>query len=207
MTITRILTLAGLVGTALIGGVCFCFGTAIMGSLQRLPAGQGAAAMNLINARIQNPLFLLIFMGTALICVALGIIAFVKDTPGKWWLVAGAALYLVGVIIVSFAINIPMNDKLATFDPQSATGAAEWTKYLANWTPANNVRIITAALAVLAFGIALASGAGSTSTAKSGTGTTTARKGEAYQGFQGSTLPNPGWQTPQQAAPRPQSWQ
>jgi uncharacterized membrane protein len=170
MNLTRILTLAALVGTALIGGVCFCFGTAIMGSLQRMPAGQGAAAMNLINARIQNPLFLLIFMGTALICVALGIIAFVQDTPGKWWLVAGAALYLVGVIIVSFAINIPLNDKLATFDPKSAVGAAEWTKYLANWTPANNVRIVTAALAVLAFGLALAAGSTSSAESTSGSG-------------------------------------
>jgi uncharacterized membrane protein len=41
--------------------VFYAFSTAIMGSLQRMPTGQGAAAMNLINARIQNPLFLLIF--------------------------------------------------------------------------------------------------------------------------------------------------
>ena len=61
----------------------------------------------------------------------------------------------------------------------SAVGAAEWTKYLSNWTPANNVRIITAALAVLAFGIGLAAGGNSTSSAGSTSGTTTARKGEA----------------------------
>jgi uncharacterized membrane protein len=126
--------------------------------------------MNLINVRIQNPLFLLIFMGTALVCVALGIIALVKDSPGKWWLVAGAALYLVGVIVLSFAVNIPLNDKLAAIDPNSAAGAAEWTKYLANWNPANNLRTLASALAVIAFGLA-------------------------------------GWQAPQQAAPRPQSWQ
>ena len=158
MNITKILTLAALVGTALIGGVCFCFGTAIMGSLQRMPAGQGAAAMNLINVRIQNPLFLLIFMGTALVCVALGIIAFVKDSPGKWWLLAGAALYLVGVIVVSFAVNIPLNDHLATIDPKSAAGAAEWAKYLTSWNPANNVRTIACALGVIAFGLALSAG-------------------------------------------------
>src|SRR3954454_1546434 len=116
LNFTKLLTLTALVGTALMGGVFYAFGTAVMGSLQRMPAGQGAVAMNLINARIQNPLFLLIFMGTALVCVALGIIALVKDTPGKWWLVAGAALYLVGVIVLSFAVNIPLNDKLATFD-------------------------------------------------------------------------------------------
>jgi len=200
MNLTKILTLAALVGTAMIGGVCFCFGTAIMGSLQRMPGGQGATAMNLINVRIQNPLFLLIFMGTAFVCIALGIIALVKDSPGKWWLVAGAALYLVGVIVVSFAINIPLNDKLAAIDPNSAAGAAEWTKYLANWNPANNVRTLTAALAVIAFGLGLASGTNSTPRSAS------AHPTQAHHPTQ-VQLPNPGWQTPPQAAPRPPSWQ
>ncbi|TDU89995.1 putative membrane protein [Kribbella voronezhensis] len=221
LNFTKLLTLTGLVGTALMGGVFYAFGTAVMGSLQRMPAGQGAAAMNLINVRIQNPLFLLIFMGTALVCVALGIIALVKDAPGKWWLVAGAALYLVGVIVVSFAVNIPLNDKLATFDPNSAAGAAEWLNYLAKWNPANNLRAVSCALGVVAFGLALASGAGSKTTAAPAIGAgSIARADGAHQGARpagapqyGSTqghqfqLPNPGWQTPQQVAPRPQSWQ
>jgi uncharacterized membrane protein len=224
MNLTKILTLAALVGTAMIGGVCFCFGTAIMGSLQRMPAGQGAAAMNLINARIQNPLFLLIFMGTALVCVALGIVALVNDTPGKWWLIGGAALYLVGVIVLSFAVNIPLNDKLATIDPKSAAGATEWANYLSAWNPANNLRVIAGVLGVIAFGLALAAGTG---TPKSAGAPQSARSAGAPQygpsqqpgrldqqpgqrldqqpgQFQ---VPNPGWQPPQeQVANRPQSW-
>lgn len=162
MNLTKILILAGLVGSALIGGVCFCFGTAIMSALQRMPAGQGATAMNLINVRIQNPLFLLIFLGTALVCVALVIVAFVQDTPGKWWVVAGSALYVVGVMVVSFAVNLPLNDHLATIDPNTAAGAAEWKNYLAKWNPANNIRTLTSTLAVIAFGLALHAGAGTT---------------------------------------------
>jgi len=137
MNLTKILIVTGLVGSGLMAGVCFTFGTAVMSSLQRMPAGQGATAMNLINVRIQNPLFLLIFTGTALVCVALAILAFVRDTPGKWWLVAGSALYVVGMVIVSFAINIPLNDQLAAVDPNSAAGTAEWLSYLAKWNPAN----------------------------------------------------------------------
>ena len=137
------------------GGLFFAFGTAVMSSLQRMPAGQGATAMNLINIRIQNPLFLLVFCGTALVCVALAILAFVKDSPGKWWLLAGSALYVVGVIVVSFAVNIPLNDQLAAVDPNSAAGAAEWLNYLAKWNPSNNIRAITSTLAVIAFGLAL----------------------------------------------------
>ncbi|MGC5287542.1 DUF1772 domain-containing protein [Micromonospora sp. DT231] len=162
MNTVKILTLVSLTGTALMGGVFYAFGTAIMGSLQRMPAGQGAAAMNLINVRIQNPLFLLIFLGTALVSLALAVLAFVKDSPGAWWLVGGAALYVVGVMVISFSINIPLNDSLAAVDPTTAAGHTEWANYLAKWNPANNVRAISCTLAVVAFGLALH--AGSTTT-------------------------------------------
>lgn len=158
MNVTKILILAGLVGSALMAGLFFAFGTAVMSSLERMPAGQGATAMNLINVRIQNPLFLLVFCGTALVCVALAILGFVQDSPGKWWLLAGSALYLVGVIVVSFAVNIPLNDQLAAVDPHSAAGAAEWLNYLAKWNPSNNLRAITSTLAVIAFALALHAG-------------------------------------------------
>jgi uncharacterized membrane protein len=166
MTLTRILTFAGLTGTALMGGLFFAFGTTVMSSLERMPAGEGATAMNLINVRIQNPLFLLIFLGTALVCVALAVVVNVQDAPGKWWLLAASLLYLVGVIVLSFAINIPLNDQLAALDPNSAAGAAEWQNYLARWTPANNLRAAACALGVIAFGLALASGSTSSADAK-----------------------------------------
>jgi uncharacterized membrane protein len=145
---TKILTVGALLGSALMAGLFFAFGTAVMSSLQRLPAGQGAAAMNLINVRIQNPLFLLVFCGTALICLALPVLAFVQDAPGKWWIVAGSVLYLAGVIVLSFAVNIPLNDGLAA-------GTTDWTTYLTRWNPANNVRAVAGALSVVAFAVAL----------------------------------------------------
>jgi uncharacterized membrane protein len=145
---TKILTVGALLGSALMAGLFFAFGTAVMSSLQRLPAGQGAAAMNLINVRIQNPLFLLVFCGTALICLALPVLAFVQDTPGKAWIVAGCVLYLAGVIVLSFAVNIPLNDGLAA-------GTTDWTTYLTRWNPANNVRAVAGALSVVAFAVAL----------------------------------------------------
>lgn len=160
MNVTKILTLAALGGVGLMGGLFFAFGTTVMSSLERMPPGQGATAMNLINVRIQNPLFLLIFVGTALICLALAVLAFVRNSPGRWWLLAGAALYLVGVMVLSFAVNIPLNDKLAALDPNSAAGAAEWLNYLAKWNPANNVRAVACLLGVIAFGLALNAGSG-----------------------------------------------
>jgi uncharacterized membrane protein len=62
--LTKALTIAALVGTGLMAGLFFAFGTTVMSSLAKLPAAQGAHTMNIINVRIQNPLFLLIFVGT-----------------------------------------------------------------------------------------------------------------------------------------------
>ena len=166
MNLTKILTLAALVGTALMGGVFFAFGTAVMGALQRMPAGQGAAAMNLMNIRIQNPLFLLVFMGTALVCLALGVLAFVKDSPGKWWLLAGAAALPVGVIVISFAVNIPLNDRLATDRPDVGGRCGGVAGLPGQVEPGQQPPRLACALGVVAFGLALASGSGNQPDAK-----------------------------------------
>jgi uncharacterized membrane protein len=155
---TKALTFAALVGTGLVAGLFFAFGTTVMSSLAKLPAGQGAHAMNLINVRIQNPLFLLIFLGTALVSLALAVMSFIGDAPGRWWRLAGAVLYLAGVMVVSFAINIPLNDSLAAVDPNSAAGAAEWQKYLAGWNPSNNLRAVASTIAVACFAFGMTGG-------------------------------------------------
>jgi uncharacterized membrane protein len=156
--LTKVLTIAALVGTGLMAGLFFAFGTTVMSSLAKLPAGQGAQAMNIINVRIQNPLFLLIFLSTALVCLALAVISFIGDAPGRWWRLAGAVLYLAGVTVVSFAINIPLNDSLAAVDPNTPAGAAEWQKYLDGWNPSNNLRAVASTIAVAFFALGLAGG-------------------------------------------------
>jgi uncharacterized membrane protein len=50
--------------------------------------------------------------------------------------------------VISFAINIPLNDGLAA-------GTTDWTAYLAKWNPANNLRAVAGALSVIAFALAL----------------------------------------------------
>ena len=52
-------------GSGLIAGLYFAFSTAVMPALANLPEEQGIAAMQKINAAILNPLFLLLFFGTA----------------------------------------------------------------------------------------------------------------------------------------------
>ena len=88
-----VLTVATAIGSAAVGGVFFAFSTFVMPALRRLPAAQGIAAMQSINVTALLPPLMLLMFGTALACVALIVVAVVDGSP---WLVAGAAVYLVG---------------------------------------------------------------------------------------------------------------
>jgi uncharacterized membrane protein len=130
------LTLATALGCGLASGVFFVFSTMVMPALATLPPAQGIAAMNAMN-RTVGPPFLLPLLATAAGCVAL--IAWTLLARGgtsAGLLLAGAALYLVGVIVVTGAANVPMNDALAA----SPHDTALWSDYLDRWTAWNHVR-------------------------------------------------------------------
>ncbi|WP_242041158.1 anthrone oxygenase family protein [Leptolyngbya sp. FACHB-261] len=125
-----------------------------MSALARLEPAQGIAAMQAINITVINPLFMAVFLGTAatcsLTCSLLGVSSFFRwHQPGTAYLLLGSLLYLVGTLGVTIVFNVPLNDVLATVEPDSASGANLWANYLANWTLWNHIRT-AAALAAAA---------------------------------------------------------
>ena len=152
------LKLVAVLGCGLMAGVFFAFSVFVMGALARLPASQGVAAMQSINITVINPVFMLVFMGTALACLVLGIGAALRlQSPGAWWLLAGSALYLVGTFGVTVAFNVPLNDALAGAKPNTAEAARLWTSYLSTWTMWNHVRTLAALAATATLILSLAS--------------------------------------------------
>lgn len=154
-TVLPFVTLLGIVGSGLMAGVFFAFSTAVMPGLRRLRPSAGAEAMQHVNVVIQNPLFLLVFMGTGLICLLVAIGALVSGAAGAVWLVIGALLYVVGSVGLTMGVNVPMNNRLDAANPITDTGAAIWADYLTRWTAWNHVRALacTAATAALAVGL------------------------------------------------------
>jgi uncharacterized membrane protein len=74
---------------------------------------------------------------------------------GTAYLLLGSLLYLIGTVGVTIAFNVPLNDALATVNPNSADGANLWVNYLTNWTIWNHVRTAAALAASASFIIAL----------------------------------------------------
>jgi uncharacterized membrane protein len=140
-----VVTLLSALGCGVIGGVFFAFSTFVMKALNALPPPQGIAAMKSINVVVLNPLFLGVFLGTAVGCVALVISSLLGwEKPGEALVLAGGVLYLVGTLLVTIACNVPRNDALAALDPVGAESSQFWTNYIRVWTAWNHVRTIAA---------------------------------------------------------------
>jgi uncharacterized membrane protein len=146
-------SLAAALGSALMGGVFFAFSSFVMAGLARLPAPQGIAAMQAINVTAVTPAFMAALFGTALLCLALAILALIRG--GSLYLVAGTALYLAGAIIVTMICNVPRNNLLAALDPGSADAARIWSAYLTEWVRWNHVRGVASMAAAACFIFAL----------------------------------------------------
>ena len=153
------LHLIAILGTGLVAGVFFAFSGFVMQGIGRLPAADAARTMREINVTaVRAPLMLAIF-GTALLVMVLAVLAFVGGAAGTaWWTIAGAALYLVGVVGVTAGANVPRNNRLAAASGEDGpTLAAAWQEFRPGWTAWNHVRTLTSAGACLALVLALIS--------------------------------------------------
>jgi len=137
------LTFVMALGCGLIAGLFFAFSVAVMKALARLPAAGGIAAMQSINSAILNPLFLSVFLGTAVGCALLILTALMRwPSPGSVYLLVGGVLYLIGSLLVTIRCNVPKNETLASIAPADPDGANLWVGYLASWTIWNHVRTV-----------------------------------------------------------------
>ncbi len=136
-------TLISCIGAGIVGGVFFAFSTFVMKALAQLPVTQGAAAMRRINVVVLNPLFLGVFLGTALLsaaCVVISVLGW--GVERSYLLFASGLLYLVGSFLVTVGFNVPRNENLAKLDPESTQAAEYWAVYLREWSLWNHVRSV-----------------------------------------------------------------
>jgi uncharacterized membrane protein len=112
--------------------------------------------MQSVNIAVINPMFLGLFLGTAALCVGVSVAALARwGEPGTAYLLAGAAVYVLGAFGVTIACNVPLNNQLATLQPTDPDALHHWARYVSRWTAWNHVRTIAAVLAAALFIIAL----------------------------------------------------
>jgi uncharacterized membrane protein len=149
-------TLSAALGCGLIAGVFFAFSVCVMRALARLPTHEGIAAMQSINVVILNPVFLGVFLGTAIACLVVLLVSFARwQAPGSAYALFGGVLYLAGALLVTRVCNIPRNNRLAAVAPADPRSAKIWSEYLREWTAWNHVRTLASLGAASALTMAL----------------------------------------------------
>lgn len=142
---SRWLTIVAAVGAGVSAGVYFAFATFVMPGLRRISHSQAISAMNGINKSAPaSPLLMLALFGTGIVCVLLMISGFRNlDDPKAVWVIAGAALYIVSVLI-TVMYHVPHNDQLLKVDPNGAGAGSTWSHFYSSWMAWNTVRTLTA---------------------------------------------------------------
>jgi uncharacterized membrane protein len=144
------------IGCGLIAGVYFAFSTFIMTSFARIAPTAGVAVMNAINVDIVRSVFIPLFFGTTLAAgILAGLALFRWSGPGSMAVLVGGAIYVIGMLGVTVAFNVPLNNALAAVDPSSAEGASLWAGYVRDWTFWNHVRLIASISASVLFIVGL----------------------------------------------------
>ena len=155
MALLEIFIIVALVGSGLNGGLFFIFSNCVMGSFEEMPDGEGMRAMQIINRRILNPMFLGVFAGTALVSLVVVVLAVMDRPPGSGFAVAGAACYLLGGFGVTAVGNVPLNNRLDQASIDTERGRMLWKRYLRDWTRWNHVRTVFCIAAVPLLALAL----------------------------------------------------
>ncbi len=149
MTPTWFLVLCqfSVIACALVAGVFLTFSDFVMRSLDGARPAAGVEVMQVINREVFRSVFMFLLLGMSALSPFLIGYAYLRvGGPAAELIVAGAAVYLAGVFLVSLVFNVPMNNRLEAQDYAGAEAAAYWKKtYFPRWTFWNYVRALAAA--------------------------------------------------------------
>jgi len=143
-----VIIVASILGSGLITGLLFAFSNFVMRALADLPPDKGMFAMQKINETIINPLFMMFFLGTPILC---SVVAFTSgkniNEPGNLYLLIGALAYLIGPFGITMLFNVPLNNLLARADVSEANEI--WPMYQEKWQRWNHIRTYIGVLSII----------------------------------------------------------
>jgi len=176
-----ILLAVATLASALMGGIFFAFSSFVMPALGRIPPAEGVRAMQRINIDVFHWSFMLCFFGTPLLSAIL-LIHGIRSwgQAGSAALLLGGLAYIIGCFGVTVVGNVPLNNSLATLNPDELNpdelnpdeldpdelnpddphsedweSASAWAAYAVPWTRWNHVRTLFCMVAAASYLMAL----------------------------------------------------
>lgn len=149
--IAALLTLVLLAGAY---GVFFTYSNSVMPGLDRVAAEKAVDAMRRINIVIVNPVFLASFIGPVITGAATGFLLLgLDENTSAYLFFAAAVVYLIGGIIISGRLNIPLNNALE--NSTSTDWETRWADFSPKWQRWNTVRAFLSMMALVLCGVGL----------------------------------------------------
>lgn len=152
MSLAQIALVAATLLCAMVAGLLFAFAVVIMPGLAKLGDREYIRAFQEVDGVIQRgqPLFGLLWVGSA-VAVLVGLALGMGQTAGleRGLLIAASGLYLLGVQLPTFSVNIPLNNALQAFQVAEADEAAvrsARSAFEARWNVWNTFRTAAATL-------------------------------------------------------------
>ncbi|MFI5953329.1 DUF1772 domain-containing protein [Cryptosporangium sp. NPDC051539] len=157
MLFRNISLVAATTASGLAAGLFYAFACAVMPGLRQTDDKTFVDAMQRINVAILNGWFAFSFGGALLLTI---LAAFVQWRAGShataYWIAVAIALY-VAVLVVTFAVNVPLNDQLnaAGAPDRIADLAAVRERFETTWIRWNVLRAVlsTASFVALAYAV------------------------------------------------------
>ena len=149
---THTMILVSLLLSAAIFGFFYAWVCSTMWGLDAADPRVAIAAMQAMNASVRNAVFFPAFFVTPF---ALGLTALLlwkgRERASGWLFAAAAVVYFALGLVLTMAVNVPMNEALALVDVPDDVDAARqiWTEYSAPWQVWNQIRTGTSGLAFL----------------------------------------------------------
>jgi uncharacterized membrane protein len=115
MSIHDLLLITATLLCGLTTGLLFAFTVVVMPGIRTLPDREFLRAFKVMDRIIQNnePLFLLVWAGSVVALIAAGIMNFsVVAGTARLLLIGAVAVYLLGVQLPTFVVNVPLNNRL-----------------------------------------------------------------------------------------------
>lgn len=147
----QLLLPATITTTGLIAGLMYSYACSVNPGLAGIPDRAYLQAMQSINTAILNPAFFVCFIGPLLLFPVAAWSVYSIDKPCFWLLVAAGGIYMAGVFGVTIAGNVPLNDRLAASDINSAS-ATQLENMRRLFAPAwNRLHLLRTSAAVVSF--------------------------------------------------------
>ena len=149
--------LLSIIFCSLVAGLLFGFAIVVMPGIAKLSDKEYLLTFKHMDGIIQNnqPFFVLIWAGSILSVIVTLVLGIMNLKGEQLYLLTGAAsLYLVGVQLPTFRVNIPLNNELQNLDIEEleeTQAKLSRTKFETPWNRWNRIRTINAIVAVSMF--------------------------------------------------------